>query len=524
MSLFKNIRFYVLSFNVLLAIGVYLYYHLTIPDSTNQIIKLTEAYALLALLYLYLALLASPFTRFFTFFPWRGQYLRARRAIGVSAFFFGLTHASLAFFGQLGGFEGLFFLDSKYLIAISLSTLALIILACMASTSFDYMVTKLTFPRWKMLHRLVYIAAIAILIHALLLGSHFANLSELIPTILFIMISFLLILESFRFDNYLKLKWPVLPSFGVSFGIVLLLIAFDSIYLFFPSSAGTSLNIHAQHILLAQQAQQQANQSILTNNGNLPPTLVGDRTKRFNVSFLHPDIVEASHDANLRFQIFDASNGNQVNLFQDVYSKTMHLVIVDSDLNIYSHVHPTQDLNGFFITTQFPHDGIYHLYENFQPLGAIEQQSAQTINIGDASPSANLRANQAVDTQFTKTFGNYEVGLDFPKPLLASQLSTGGQKLTFTIKDAATKNPITTLKPYLSAFGHLVMINEQTYDYLHVHPTNLIPPAADSNGGPTVEFLPLGLYAPIKPGIYRVFAQFNPDNQLFTADFTVNIE
>jgi hypothetical protein len=68
------------------------------------------------------------------------------------------------------------------------------------------------------------------------------------------------------------------------------------------------------------------------------------------------------------------------------------------------------------------------------------------------------------------------------------------------------------------------MINAKTYDYLHVHPINLTVPKPNENGGPTVTFLPLGLYGPIKPGIYRVFAQFNPDNKLFTANFTVKVE
>ena len=39
-----------------------------------------------------------------------------------------------------------------------------------------------------------------------------------------------------------------------------------------------------------------------------------------------------------------------------------------------------------------------------------------------------------------------------------------------------------------------------------------------------VIFLPLGLYGPIKPGVYRVFAQFNPNNNLFTSNFTVTVE
>src|SRR5262249_47803570 len=151
----------------------------------------------------------------------------------------------------------------------------------------------------------------------------------------------------------------------------------------------------------------------------------------------------------------------------------------------------------------------------------IEQQFAVTIPVGTVNPSEVSTIQP--DQNLTKTFGDYSVSMKYPAPLKAADLSVGAQKLTFTIMDK-NGQPVTNLKPYLAAFGHLVMINESTYDYLHIHPDNAVAPKPDQNGGPTVEFLPLGLYGPIKPGIYRVFAQFNPDNKLFTSDFTVKVE
>src|SRR4051812_38204512 len=136
----KNIRFYILVASVTYSAAVYFFVTSIIPQGSLQIIRLTEVYALSAITMLYVALLASPFCYTFRGFPYRAQYLKARRAIGVSAFYFALLHASLAFFGQLGGFEGLWFLSDKYLFAISLSVTALIILFLMALTSFDVMV------------------------------------------------------------------------------------------------------------------------------------------------------------------------------------------------------------------------------------------------------------------------------------------------------------------------------------------------------------------------------------------------
>ena len=197
----------------------------------------------------------------------------------------------------------------------------------------------------------------------------------------------------------------------------------------------------------------------------------------------------------------------------------MHLLITDSQLSYFSHVHPIQDSSHFSLSTTFPHTGLFYLYLDFQPFGAIEQQFTFIVPVGsnDSQP-----ASQAPDEYLSKTISTYTVQLT-PDNWQSSQLTSGSQSLNFTIQDSTGK-AVTTLKPYLHAFGHLVMINQKTHEFVHVHPTGYILPGTDTDGGPGVEFLPIGLYAPIRPGIYRIFAQFNPDNHLITADFTLSVQ
>lgn len=83
-----NIRFYVLFFSILLSVVTYFYVISTTPESSLQVIKITQIYALVAITYLYITLLATPLTKIFTSLPFRGQYIKARRALGVSAFYF----------------------------------------------------------------------------------------------------------------------------------------------------------------------------------------------------------------------------------------------------------------------------------------------------------------------------------------------------------------------------------------------------------------------------------------------------
>lgn len=522
-KLFSNIRFYVLFSSILISVGVFLYIFFTIPEGILQIIRLTQIYALLAVFYLYLALICTPLTQLFLSFPARGTYIKARRAIGVSAFYFAVLHASLAFFGQLGGFDGLSFLSGKYLLAIFFSFTALVILTLMAGTSFEFIIVKLTYPKWKFLHRFVYLAALLIVIHALMLGTHFTDLSGLIPQIFFVALTLLIVLEALRFDRYLQNKFSIVPRFGIAFLVVSVLSISLLIPLLLPTgNTPISLGIHAQHILLAQQAQQDANTNTTSPNTQIKiPGLDGDRTKRFSVGFQHPETIIPNQDTQLSFQIFDASSGNPTLLYKPLYTKLAHVIVVNNELDYFTHIHPEQEGNSFVVTTQFPAPGRYHLYIDFQPFGAIEQQFGFTLDVGaDITPKPATAQTKAL----TKTFeGLYIVSLDYTKPLSAEKMSLGQQELKFHIADAQTNKPITDLKPYLGSFGHLVMINEKTYEYIHVHPANLTQPKPDENGGPDVSFLPIGIYGPIKPGTYRVFAQFNPDNHLFTSDFTVTI-
>lgn len=205
MPLFSNIRFWVLLFSFLVASGIYLYVDANFPENL-QPRRLTQFYALAAISYLYITLLASPLTRAFPRLPYRGPYLKARRALGVSAFFFAVLHARNAFWGILGGFDGVLQLSGNTFWAVLAGTASLFILTLIAATAFDFMVEKLTFARWKALHRLVYLVSILVIFHAFTLGEHFQDLSGTIPVVFIALVAFLLILEIKRIVTFLQNK------------------------------------------------------------------------------------------------------------------------------------------------------------------------------------------------------------------------------------------------------------------------------------------------------------------------------
>ncbi len=138
--LLKYIRRIIFAFSFVLAIGLYAYAQTAYGSQDLKQIRLVQFYAFSSFTFLYFSLLASPLFAAFPQLPGRALYIKARKALGVSAFFFGVLHGYVAFFGSLGGFAGLGFLSERYLSAIVLSASALFILSLLAVTSLQRMI------------------------------------------------------------------------------------------------------------------------------------------------------------------------------------------------------------------------------------------------------------------------------------------------------------------------------------------------------------------------------------------------
>ncbi len=182
---------------IVLSIDIAGVIQLQIAVGNLQVIRMEQLYGFACLLLLYLAMLASPLTKVFPALPFRAAYLHARRAIGVLAFYYALLHVLISFFGQLGGFAGLGHFDGTYEVSFLLGSFALAVLLVMAATSLDWAVKTMGFHHWKLLHRLVYFASVAIIVHVALIGPHYMQLS-LLGIVTYVAIALLIGLEVAR--------------------------------------------------------------------------------------------------------------------------------------------------------------------------------------------------------------------------------------------------------------------------------------------------------------------------------------
>ncbi|WP_372813975.1 hypothetical protein [Paenibacillus sp.] len=213
----------------------------------------------------------------------------------------------------------------------------------------------------------------------------------------------------------------------------------------------------------------------------------------------------AGETAQVTVQIRDA-DGKPVEKFDVNHEKLMHLIVVSKDLSHFAHLHPDYRQNGLFqADVPFPTDGEYKLIADFIPAGGTARTETHWVAAGSGAESPSALQP---DASLVKTVDGKEVALTFDK-LKAGQETT----MTFTIKDAQSKAPITNLQPYLGAVGHVVVISGDAEQYLHNHPLD------ESAKGPNAAF---ATTFP-KAGLYKIWGQFQHEGRVFTVPFTINV-
>jgi hypothetical protein len=247
--------------------------------------------------------------------------------------------------------------------------------------------------------------------------------------------------------------------------------------------------------------------------------IIGDPGKRFTVSMKSsPEQIQLGEQVELTFSIFNASSGLRQDRFQQYYQQFMHIVIVDSGLETFEHLHPRVERGSFMLQHTFPREGRYHLYLNYVPFQATEHQAAFTVLVGNPQQLERPQLPEVFATQ--QTVAGYRVSV-VSGDLSSASFTAGSEPLTFRLE--RNGEPVTTIEPYLEAFGHLSMVNVDTYEFIHAHPPDTTEPRAGDTAGPEISFVPMILHGPVKPGTYRIFAEFKPDGTYIAVPLMIRV-
>lgn len=237
---------------------------------------------------------------------------------------------------------------------------------------------------------------------------------------------------------------------------------------------------------------------------------------------VNPKPPKAGAATRLRFQVFHPQTGEPVKSYVLNHEKFFHLFVVSHDLSIYQHLHPVLQRDGSFTTdVTFPLSGAYKLHGDFFPSGG----TLQTFHIdmptaGDPGASIPAEFTLKPDTTLVKTVDGLTARLEFSggaAPSIGVLLP-----LKYILTDAGTGKPVQDLQPYLGAWGHTLILNEDQSEYLHSHPRQMVPEGPKSKilrGGPEVEFQTMFP----SPGNYRIWTQFQRAGRVITVEFTVNV-
>jgi hypothetical protein len=200
------------------------------------------------------------------------------------------------------------------------------------------------------------------------------------------------------------------------------------------------------------------------------------------------------------------ADGEPVTDFTEEHTKRLHLIVVRSDGSQFRHVHPEMDADGrWSLPWTWDAAGSYRVYADFVPAGGGSITLTRSVEVaGDFQPvttTAQVRTS-SVDGFDVTLHGELTAGTASP---LTVEVTRNGQ-------------PVTTLEPYLGAFGHLVALRAGDLAYLHVHPEGDAP-AAGQLSGPTVTFV---AEAPTA-GRYLLYLDFQVDGQVHTATFALDV-
>lgn len=218
-----------------------------------------------------------------------------------------------------------------------------------------------------------------------------------------------------------------------------------------------------------------------------------------------PDGTDAA--GTLSFRVLDET-GKPVTGYTTSHDKDLHLIVVRTDGAQFRHVHPVLDeTTGTWSVDSWSWDeaGTYRAYADFTPAG----KDAAGVTLTRTVEVAGKVAPVTAEPQRTDEVDGYTVTLD-------GDLTAGTTSdLTLTVERDG--EPVTTLEPYLGAFGHLVALREGDLAYLHVHPAGDEPAAGDA-GGPDVGF---GAEVPTA-GRYLLYLDFQVDGEVRTAEFVLD--
>ena len=203
--------------------------------------------------------------------------------------------------------------------------------------------------------------------------------------------------------------------------------------------------------------------------------------------------------------------------------KAMHVIAISEDLTVFIHHHVDHVIDGHGqVRIRFPKAALYHIYVDSMPHTLGQQVQRFDLPVGDAPAAPPLKLTPGM---LSAESGPYQVTFD------TLDLKAGEPSM-LTLHIAENGKPAKDLKPFLGVGAHVVLISADSLDYVHVHPMAM----DDMAGGGHAHDMP-GMTMPAaispdmmlhvavpKPGLYKLWVQFDGGRSLYTLPFVASAQ
>ncbi len=221
---------------------------------------------------------------------------------------------------------------------------------------------------------------------------------------------------------------------------------------------------------------------------------------------LEPDLTSVSAGMiAYKFQLIDTETSRLVgdSDLSMAHERKLHLVIYDSSLNEFQHIHPEFDGSFWSISAQFLVNGDYWVWA----------QGELAVDGTEFSTSSKISVSGGVAAWPTPpALSDMRSGLSgISKINLSSNKVTAGKMAMLDLTMTRTDGSNPQLSPYMGAFAHVIATPDDGDSLIHVHPVS-----TGHNKGMLHATFP-------SAGLYRLWIQFIDDGNLKVIPVSVKV-
>lgn len=212
-----------------------------------------------------------------------------------------------------------------------------------------------------------------------------------------------------------------------------------------------------------------------------------------------PKQIMAHKLTTIRFKLLQGNKVLAADELKEVHTKKIHILIIDSSLNDYHHIHPIEEGKQGYTFSFIPKsDASYQMWVDIT-LRQTNKQFFLEKNLGMASEVSQVKEITTLKTRLS----SYEFTLKLDDEPKASQA------VMASISISKNGKPFTKLEPVMGAFAHIVGFSGDHASVIHIHPLGKEPSSELERGGSKLRF-----HIELKQaGFVKLFAQFRINGQ-----------